>query len=298
MPDTPSPPLQSLYILAHRCLQLHRYEDGSQRYLDLLAALSEASHLTQVDDVSTRVVNLPHIRTIYKETAECLLNAENYEDCIIVCDKALESVSLTLNMSATSFGADDISNLLGQDDSEDLSQTIGTNSRKRPRSYSCELAPANQNEDDWQDVQHHMTLTLFKTDALIALKDYETASDSLHRAVEALLECRGRWSEVAEADIQMTSEPVPKRRRTVNEEEVLIKTDCSPCLEWKSLLVQACCKFSSLLADQGKTADALHYSRIAVQTLPGTALSPHHLGTVATISDSQWPPHVIPLIKL
>ncbi|XP_048239961.1 uncharacterized protein LOC124111943 isoform X1 [Haliotis rufescens] len=260
---------QSLYTLAHRCLQLHRYEDGSQRYLDLLAALSEASHLTQIDDVSTRVVDLPHIRTIYKETVECLLHAGHYEDCVIVCDKALESIRLTLNPSATSFGADNISSLLGPDDSEDLSQTISTNSRKRPRSSSCDLSLANQNEDDWQDVQHHMTLTLCKADALIALNDHDNASDSLHRAIEALLECSGRWSEVSEADIPTTSEPVPKRRRTVNDEEVLIKTETSSCPGWKSLLVQACCKFSSLLTDQGKTSDALHYSRIAVQTLPG-----------------------------
>ncbi|XP_072178790.1 uncharacterized protein [Diadema setosum] len=81
-------PMTALYVMAKRCLDLHKNEQAAERFLDLLADMGDMSRL-EVNHCHSNQMLLPPLQTVYLEAATALIRAARLDEALAVCDQLL-----------------------------------------------------------------------------------------------------------------------------------------------------------------------------------------------------------------
>ncbi|KAK3608403.1 hypothetical protein CHS0354_035402 [Potamilus streckersoni] len=231
-----------LYTLANRCMELGRYSAAAERFLTLIALLSEPEKV----EVSP---HLPSISKIYMDTASTLLSAQKYEDCVLTCDHIL---TCTLSESIQEESLDT--------NTPDLSQhsPIFTRRRKRPRLRSMDLSQSwpevNQNV---LDLNTEVRTLMCKAEALFHLGEATTAVTSLQNALDHIQENLRCDDEMAISSLLTGSQSRHTRFTSYGPDNT------EPVLSTLSALVYQ--KLGAFLACMSQFSDALHYLRLGLQ---------------------------------
>ncbi|XP_041351512.1 uncharacterized protein LOC121370387 isoform X2 [Gigantopelta aegis] len=269
---------QVLYALASRCKQLNRFTEASEKYLDLLQEESEFSSLC-LQGNETLLEKLPDMATVFTECAYCLLKCDQFQECIVICSRALEVYSSAVFRDESTLGRSDPLDDDDDDDDADGDLTVllsggnGSQSRKRRRSESGDLAET----PSWKQVETHMTLVFYKADALVQCEDLKSAADVLHRSIEHFQEyCEQilATKEIMSSDQHHHTSEVgsaAKKQRTndgqiVNTAQNNKNQDTQTIpRKWQHLLSEACTHLAAIFLKMDSTSDALHYCRLSIQ---------------------------------
>ncbi|XP_064594489.1 Fanconi anemia group G protein-like isoform X2 [Liolophura sinensis] len=181
--------VQVQYLLAVRCLELHRYKAAYQRYMDLMAVIMK-SDVIQCDG---KLIKIPRLHQIFLETIQSSLKCKKLEECVTLCDQALLSGPVGVTSECIPPAADPYTTL--------TDHTAGKRKRVASSQQMCE-------EDS---SANHITACLFhKAEALQLLGELQEAAHTLHSAADQL---EKRLSGVTEERTHGDSDHRPQMKR-------------------------------------------------------------------------------------
>jgi len=232
------------YMLAKRSVELGRFDEAADSYLELLANIVEMRSA-----ISCNAANLPSPTELYHQCADTLLKAGRYEDTVTVCDKLLTT-------------ADSV-----QPPEKGNSDEQNTNSRapkKRLRSSGDENIYSTDEETATYEV------LMLKAEALVYLHQPLEALNSLKRVLKALKGVQSS-SFCPTHEGHEAAEEQQRKRRRIGSGDSNLSMEQSQNFEPNKLVklkVRAYNQKASILESLGQNHDALHQLHLSLECLP------------------------------
>ncbi|XP_069482912.1 Fanconi anemia group G protein [Ambystoma mexicanum] len=175
--------LEVKYLIARRYLQVARFEEAVEHYLDLLAALHEGSD-QQV--FSNSLTAFPRIPEVYLEAASALLMQKRFHDAVTLCDevvdKTKELIPENLNIELRSDGQSP------EDTQREPLTSIGGAQidlvTSRPEEFP---GLSEQNKESLRCILWASTALFFQGQALAQLQDCKDSITQFSRCINLLL---------------------------------------------------------------------------------------------------------------
>lgn len=264
----------SLYHLAHRCFELKRYEDASEKYLDLISLLEELP-VVRLGNNSLLPVQPKSFMEIYLEAAISLLHMNKFEDAEIMCDIIISrsrgyKVKGQHQSGSLSQGTKNIpSQSLVDSHVIDSLENEGPSTSYKQRDDKTSLASQRKCylESYHDDSEICLTLAsayLVKAECLLKMKNIDSSLESIDEALSVLHEYSADYTE---DDTNSRSEPLAKRRKMESGETE--KKQCGPGQhKVRQLKARSYNNKAVILIGQNKLTDALPVLLSSLECLP------------------------------
>ena len=276
---TPSyslPLLYALYLQSHRSLQLGYFSQASEHFLDLLTFLMETP-VIQPSDPFNNSTPIPGILEIHLEAAFCMLSAERYSECIIVCNWLL--LSCISDFSSVSFSESfEEPTIFDNDSHSDQEEDfLFSNSEiSKKRSYS-KISSRNyfpnqtkyciSEQSSVNDIL--VSALLYKADAYFHLQDTENVFSCLQSATNMI---KNEDANLIPASPEL--QPLPKRQKVSLTNQSTSDPSYPMELKYKrdyqnTLISSVYNNTGVLLQCKGQFQEALHCFRLGLQIKAG-----------------------------